>query len=483
MSGELSLRVVVALTVLHSACGARTPLDVGAGGGTGTGTTGDGGRGAGAGNVGGSGGGGGPSVDEIVSLAVGGARSCVATESGLLRCWGLSEHGAAGYGQGVCQVPAEPCSDACCVGDDETPAASGIFVEVGGAVVDVRVATFHTCALLSTGRVRCWGSGGNGRLGHAIGEDVGDDEVPASLGDVDVGGEAIAIAVGGDGGDGHTCALLVDGRVRCWGSGSVGALGYGNTEDIGDDETPASAGDVDVGGPVSQIAAGDGFTCALLTTGSVRCWGFGARGRLGYGNTENIGDDETPAAAGDVDVGGRVVLLAAGGRHTCALLESGNLRCWGYGGDGDLGYGSTENIGDDETPASAGDVAIGGRVVGVSAAAQHTCAVLEGGALACWGSNVHGELGNPTLTRGCFGCGGDPLCCIGDDELPNAIGVVDVGGSVTKVAVGRFHVCALLDTGGVRCWGSGEYGALGYGNIETVGDDEYPSQVGDVAVF
>ena len=79
-----------------------------------------------------------------------------------------------------------------------------------------------------------------------------------------------------------------------------GQLGYANEDDVGDDETPASAGDVDVGGVVTQLAAGDWHTCALLDTGAVRCWGSNENGELGYGAIGDVGDDETPASVGDV---------------------------------------------------------------------------------------------------------------------------------------------------------------------------------------
>jgi alpha-tubulin suppressor-like RCC1 family protein len=112
-----------------------------------------------------------------------------------------------------------------------------------------------------------------------------------------------AISVGGF----HTCAQLTEGTVRCWGNGSSGQLGYGNcieissgkeTEEpcaIGDDETPASAGSIDLR-EVQQITAGGAHTCALLMSGSVRCWGAAQSGQLGYGSTEVIGDDETPGS-------------------------------------------------------------------------------------------------------------------------------------------------------------------------------------------
>src|SRR5690606_29410710 len=125
---------------------------------------------------------------------------------------------------------------------------------------------------------------------------------------------------------------------------------------IGDNETPASVGDVDVGGPVVDIAAGTNHTCALLDGGALRCWGRNDVGQLGYGHTRNIGDDEAPASAGDVDVGGAVVKLALGGDHGCALLDTGAVRCWGRGYEGQLGHGVPHDRGDDETAAFAGDV-------------------------------------------------------------------------------------------------------------------------------
>jgi hypothetical protein len=170
---------------------------------------------------------------------------------------------------------------------------------------------------------------------------------------VDVGDTVTQIVAGED----HTCALLDTGSVRCWGLGASGRLGYGNTNDIGDNETPASAGDVTVGGTAVQIDAGAFHTCVLLDTGAVRCWGLGGTGRLGYGNSTNIGDDETPASAGDVTVGGAVAQIVTGSQ-TCALLVAGSVRCWGSSSNGMLGYGNNAIIGDNETPASAGDVDI-----------------------------------------------------------------------------------------------------------------------------
>jgi alpha-tubulin suppressor-like RCC1 family protein len=203
---------------------------------------------------------------------------------------------------------------------------------------------------------------------------------------------------------------------------------------------------------------------------------------LGYSNTDTIGDNEPPSAAGDVDVGAPVVRLSVGSaRHICALLEAGRVRCWGFGAYGQLGYGNTQDIGDDETPASAGDVPLPGAAVAIAVGQDKTCALLDGGNLICWGANFNAQLGIPTLSSGCFSCAQN--CCLGDDERLASAAAIDIGGPVVQMAAGSFHVCALLVTGGVRCWGSGGYGALGYGNTMTIGDDESPRAAGDVPVF
>jgi alpha-tubulin suppressor-like RCC1 family protein len=333
--------------------------------------------------------------DPVVQMAASWYHTCVVLESGAVRCFGDGAYGELGYG------------NVDTIGDDEAPASAG-DVDVGGRVSRVAAGPYDTCACLEGGKLRCWGRNTEWQLGYPDSSSIGDNETPASAGDVDVGGLVVDVALG----VGHTCALLDTGSVRCWGHGSVGRLGYGNTNTIGDNETPASAGDVDLGGKAVQLVAGTLHTCALLDTGKVRCWGNGSDGALGYGNTNSIGDDETPASAGDVEVGGTVVQLAAGDGATCALLDSGAVRCWGSSPDGRLGYGNLNAIGDDEAPASAGDVAVGGPVSRIAMGFWHTCALLKDGAVRCWGRASTGALG--------YGNTND----IGDNETPASAGDV-----------------------------------------------------------
>lgn len=349
------------------------------------------------------------------------------------------------------------------IGDDEEPRSAGT-VELGGPVRQIAAGVDFTCALLDTGDVRCWGANDYGQLGYGNMDNIGDDEVPTSAGPVNIGGPVRQLAVGAW----HVCAVLNTDDVRCWGRGDSGQLGYGNVNNIGDDEEPGMIGAVDVGGAVQQIAAGSGHTCALLGSGQVRCWGSGGGGQLGYGNMDNIGDDELPGSVGTVNVGGAVRQLAADGGHTCALLEAGTVRCWGVNNFGQLGYGDTFNIGDDEEPGSLAAVEVGGVVQQIVTGSGHTCALLGTGAVRCWGDGQFGQLGYGNINN------------IGDGELPNAAGPVSVGGAVQQLARGGNYICALLDAGAMRCWGIGSSGQLGYGNTNNIGDDELPSSVGDV---
>ena len=262
----------------------------------------------------------------------------------------------------------------------------------------------------------------------------------------------------------HTCALSSDGRAFCWGSGSSGQLGHDNVENIGDGvgQSIAKAGSVPIGGRATQITGGSNFTCAILDTGGVRCWGAGTAGRLGYGNTNPVGDGtgQSILAAGDVPVGATVKQISAGNHHVCAVLNTGGVRCWGNGATGRLGYNGVANVGDGGgSITAAGDVPGLSGVKQVAGCANHTCAVLDSGSVYCWGKNIAGELGHDNLTY--IGDGGTSI---------TAAGPINLGGSATQVACGFSQSCALLNTGAVRCWGSGANGRLGHDNLTNISD-------------
>ena len=389
--------------------------------------------------------------EQAASIAMGQQFSCALDIRGEVRCWGRNDYGQLGYGNTES------------IGDTELPGDAGP-VDLGGKAAAIAAGDSHVCALLESGSVRCWGQGAFGKLGYGNSQNVGDNESPSSAGPVSLGGPAAAIAAGGD----HSCAVLIDGVVRCWGRGMDGRLGYGNPVSIGDDEFPSSVSPVDLGGKAKDVVAGAFHTCALLEDGLVRCWGEGGSGQLGNAETAWIGDNETPASIDPVGLGGQAIALAAGGVRTCAILTDGAVRCWGWGKYGALGYGNEDDIGDNESPSQVPPLQLGAKAIGVAVGGSHACAVLVDGAVRCWGNSSGGELGYGATEA------------IGDDETPDSVGPVELGGAASAIALGSGHSCASLETGGLRCWGLGASGALGYGGTSSVGDDESPASAGDV---
>lgn len=402
-----------------------------------------------------------------VQLDAGRRHACAVLEGGALVCWGYGADGALGYGNTEN------------IGDDELPVSAG-FVEVSSdpslEVVQVVTGAAHTCALLSNASVQCWGSNAYGQLGYPNEpDDIGSSRLPSQLPPVDVhdadGQSVVELAAG----FAHTCARLSDGSVWCWGASDFGQLGHGSSEAIGDDEPPSTAGPVrlaaDPAVTATQIAAGARHTCAVLSDGGVKCWGVNSHGELGLGSTEHLA---SPALVGPIELGvaagEQVAQVVAGVEHTCVLLTDHSVKCWGA--DFQLGYPERdEDLGDDELPSAAGAVSIvvDGMpdVTQLSAGDHHTCARLSDGSAKCWGSSSVGQLGYGNAFW------------IGDDEAPSAAGSVSVtasNASVVVVEAGGSHTCALLSNGAVKCWGYGGDGALGTGATLSVGDNELPSQ-------
>ena len=382
------------------------------------------------------------SAPRVIGLAMGTFFSCALSSTGRLRCWGDDSNGVLGY------------PERRDIGDDERP-ADGVDVPIGQPVTSVAGGLRHACAVTQSGDVACWG-----RWKPIVYRPGWQRTVDL----VSRGSSAVQVAAGSS----HTCALLVSGGIRCWGQGKEGALGYGNPSDVWDDNALNQAGDVPIGGRALQVVAGNNLTCALLESRAVRCWGSDG---IGYPHKARVGTDETPMAMGDVAVGGPVKELAAGGGHVCALLVDGTVRCWGSDALGELGYGDEIDVGEDEPPSFAGVVNVGAPVLQLTAGLAHTCALMQGGRVRCWGGGESGRLGYGNTSN------------IGDDEKPFSAGDVDVGGEVSSIAAGGFHTCALLKDGCVRCWGLGEHGQLGYGNKNNIGDDETPASAGCVSVF
>jgi len=385
----------------------------------------------------------------------------------------------------------------------------------------------HTCAVLNTGQLKCWGGNTSGELGLGHTNTIGDEPNEMPPPDVPLGEKVKHVAVGGVGAGGsHTCAVLENGAVRCWGQNQFGQLGLGHVKSIGDDELPTQ--NVPLEGRAVEVALGQWHSCARLESGSVQCWGIGSA--AGLGTHENVGDDANDTI-GIVPLGGKAGRIAAGTAHTCALLaETGAVRCWGgnvwgetgvppdvdavnrpVGGDVDLGGPATHvglgdeiscavvdlggsasgsvrcwgdgtgyrlGLGNDEPISAAGDMPPGSVSLGstgenarqVDASLSHTCALMTSGSVKCWGSAPAGGYATTGF--------------VGDSSAEFPPPSVELSGQAEAISVALFgNTCAILTDGTLQCWGANNLGGLGLGHTEYIGDDETPADAGLIPVF
>ncbi len=354
--------------------------------------------------------------------------------------------------------------------------------------------TRHTCAIVEGGSVLCWGDNRLGQLGAAFDQPVvGDDETPASLPELKLSFPEPVIQLAA--GHAHTCALLQGGAVRCWGGvedpdflrdGVEGgpdpleavlgtrAVAFGASGFV----DPLSTANVPLPEPASEISVAHGgwYACAVLDSGRLACWGDNALGQLGQGVRGGLRPNvEQPIPL--IELPRRVLHVSTGPAHACAVLEGGELTCWGGGNFGRLGYASSA---DRLVPGAIVDV--GAPVREVVAATRSTCVITDAGRVRCWGDNDDGELGyghttgigeqyTPRVSGGLL----DPV------TMRRLGGDVDIAGSAPAqqlVALVRTAAyCALLDSGAVRCWGSNEWGELGYGHALDLSEAFTPDQL------
>lgn len=274
----------------------------------------------------------------------------------------------------------------------------------------------HTCATNSAGRVTCWGRNDDGQLGLGDTANRGDGagEMGSSLTAVSLGTNRKAIAISG--GSRHSCAILDNGAVKCWGRNDSGQLGLGDTDSRGDElgEMGDALGAVNLGTgrTAKALTGGTSHTCALLDNDSVKCWGKNSAGQLGLGDMDDRGDGagEMGDALGTVNLGtGRTAKrLVSGSGHNCAILDNNSVKCWGLNTAGQLGLGDTNDRGNNagEMGDSLPTVNLGsGRSVKkLTLGSNHGCALLDNDTLKCWGFNMSGQLGlGDTSGRGSAG--------------------------------------------------------------------------------
>ncbi|MFZ3321983.1 MAG: hypothetical protein WA190_06390 [Usitatibacter sp.] len=403
----------------------------------------------------------------LKAITAGSYHTCALSNAGAVLCWGQNVYGQLGNG---------------------TTTASSVPVPVSGlsaGVVAIAAGHFHTCALTSSGNVVCWGLNGNGQLGNGT---TTNSAVPVSVAQLS---GATQLAAGGY----HNCAIAGSGAVRCWGWNGSGQLGNGSTVDSAVSVATPLAG-------VKALALGYEHSCAITSTSGVACWGANGIGQLGNGSQANslvpvapsglpgpvsqiaagakyvcalsngglqcwgdnsefqLGDGEAVGRSAPVEVSGfssGIAAMGSGDIHSCALTQSGSVYCWGGGDSGQLGNGVF----------SAGSSLPGAAVsfpVGVTALAvgfKSNCVVTTAGGVMCWGENTYGGLGDGTTI-----------------DRSSPVAVLGMSSGVVQVGLGSDYACALTSTGKVSCWGYNLYGQLGIG---TTTNQSAPASVGGLS--
>ncbi len=348
---------------------------------------------------------------KILSVSAGNSHTCGLLENGSVKCWGDNEYGELGDGKTA------------------VPGSDPVYVRgLKNTVREVTAGGMHTCALLETGEIYCWGNNEHGQIGDGTREER---PTPVAVKGIE---DAVSVSAG----DSHTCALLKSGGVKCWGYNTFGQIGDGSTEDRIE---PVNV--QNLSGSVKNISSGYFHTCAVLSSGSLFCWGFNYAGQLGGGADK----EKLPVEVNGLNT--EVLSVSAGHNHTCALMKNGGVKCWGANSSGQVGDGTMSERREPTDVTGLSSV-----VKKISAGGSHTCALLETGDINCWGDNDRGQIGdNSTSNR------------------PKPVRVEWTDSGFIAVEAGGKHTCALLKSGGVVCWGDNSDKQVGDTSSK---DREYP---------
>ncbi|MGB1957477.1 MAG: RCC1 domain-containing protein, partial [Candidatus Poseidoniaceae archaeon] len=374
-------------------------------------------------------------------ISSGGQHTCAILDNGEMKCWGMNTYGQLGIGFNIGGVSSN--------GNHLQPPSITIDFGTGRTPVKVSSGGLHACALLDNDDVKCWGSRGEGRLGIGGSGSGTEPEPPTTAINFGTSSKVIDVGAGGQ----HSCALLENGDVKCWGRAYRYRLGLTSSSDF---YQPGLSAILPTGRTAVAMDVGlQGASCVILDSGNVSCWG------------EPHGSYQPYVEIG-VGTGRQAVAISVGDDHYCIILDNGDLKCWGsdqYGqlGDGGPAWSTSNPTSVSAPPSTAINLGAGRTAVALATGERHTCAILDNGEVKCWGGDSYGQLGNgPTITA--------------NQGSPSSTSV-DLGTGRTAVAIsaGNHHTCAILDNGDMKCWGGDYRGQLGDGGTAT--NQESPGSV------
>jgi len=384
----------------------------------------------------------------VADVVAGPRMACALLDDGAVKCWGRNSYGELGDGSTT---------------DRTLPTA---VVGLGSGVTAITATGMHACVLTAIGQVKCWGANFAGQLGDGTTENRPTPVLVQDLGDV-----AIDIVAGTV----HSCALLLAGKVKCWGDGSQGQIGNGSRS-----SSPTPIQGPQFASAPLRLQVGGSTTCAIGSDDSLRCWGGNDLGQQGTGG---VNDVLTPRRIPGFEAGARHA--APGIWSTCAARTDGTVSCWGANWHGQLG--------DRSRSAFVTATAVAGPMttaIRLSTGDRHACALGNTGGLKCWGANTWGEVGDGSTTlrtapvdvagmtsgvvdvsagfsRTCAIKNGAAYCWgrTGSTIERLAAPVPGLETGTMALAVGGSHACALRVGGGVQCWGENNSGQLGDGTM------------------
>lgn len=332
----------------------------------------------------------------VSSSSSDGAHICAIMDDGSLYCWGLNNQGQLGLGH-YCQSGSYVDG---CNGGSGHSTPTQVNLPTGRTAEAVATGQSHTCVILDDGSVWCWGDNGYGRLGLGNSSNSGDWRYTPNPVMMPSGTSAIAISLGAD----HSCMVVDDGRAFCWGRNYFGQIGDGTSEDSNNRYMPTQV----VGySNFNSISAGSGYTCAITNVKTLKCWGENNNQRLGLGPSAATGWKYTTPQNTILPAGSEVASVITGYAHACAILTTMEIYCWGvddhnrintqYNCNNDYTNGC---YGDDRATPALAQLPIGRGAIGAFAGVTHTCVFIDNGGINCFGSGNNGQLGNGTTEGG-----------------------------------------------------------------------------------
>ncbi len=406
-------------------------------------------------------------------ISAGDGHTCVVTSEKKVKCWGYGDYGQLGNGVSFPTIETTGYGNA-----NYKPyyVSHPVNVLHLSNVIQINTKHYHTCSVVSEKKALCFGRGVFGQLGYGSSWDYNknpdlnlDDlnrTAPSRVIDLE---DAVQIETGNN----YTCALTSTGKIKCWGWGfdlnmdwenhSIESkkmlkrvnpfmTAHGRPYYIEDKEGNPYSG-------FTQIATGGSHFCALTSQRTVKCWGWQLYGRLGNGQ---IGNKSHHDPVDVIDEQGNplsnVVQISARGARTCALISpTGTVKCWGethYPGDGTPASTSVKKRmlypayvvdGEGSTNPLSG-------VVQISVNLRHMCALTSQGTVKCWGAGKRGQMGH-----GSFSNSNWPVDVVEGKSSDNPLS------GIIQVSVGGFHTCVITSEGTVKCWGDNTFDNLGSG--------------------